>query len=350
MKKKKILFLAGGLGNGGAERVALTLADALFDQEYEVNIIYFREDKKPYDTKCPKIFVHKGNFISTELLLRKSINMIEPDVIIAFEYHTAVKCVLAGLFQKRKYKLIASERNDPNKLKENKLFLWDVLRGWAYKKCDCLVCQTLDAKSYFSEKIQRNTTVILNPVKDKLPEWKLQDCEKSIITFCRLEKQKNIPLLLDAFEDLLTIYPDYKLYIYGNGSQEGKIRREIKNRNIQKSVILNPFCSYIHKIAIKSHMFVSSSDYEGISNSMLEAMAMGMPVVCTDCPAGGARMVIQDHSNGILVPVQNKKSLCDAMSELISNDELACDLGRNARKISQELSVESILQKWIELF
>lgn len=346
---KKVLFLTGGLGNGGAERVALTLADAFLDKGNFVNVFYFREDKEIYNTKCPTKLIKKSNFISMERYLRRCIKETCPDIIIAFEYHTAVKCVLATLFQKRTYKLIASERNDPNKLKKNHLIVWDILRNYAYGKCDWIVCQSQDAKAYFPQKIQKHTVVILNPVQGQLPEWKLGQSESSVIAFCRLDKQKNVPLLLEAFEQVLRDYPQYKLWIYGNGAMESDIRREITEKGMQKNVFLQPFSKDIHDIAVNSRLFVSTSDYEGMSNSMLEAMAMGMPVVCTDCPIGGARMVIRDHVNGILVPVGNSKCIAEAMREVISNDELADKLGQNAKKIKQDLSLEIILQKWMDL-
>lgn len=346
---EKILFLVGGLGNGGAERVALMLADAFLVKGYTVNIFYFREDKKIYGTKCSTKLIKKSNPVSTEIYLRRCINEISPDIIIAFEYHTAVKCVIAARFQKCTYKLIASERNDPYKLKNNNLFIWDILRRYAYGKCDWLVCQTQDAKAYFPAKIQKKAVVILNPVHEQLPEWRLEKSEPSMITFCRLDKQKNIPLLLEAFEQVLEDYPQYKLYIYGNGNMENDIRHEIIEKRLQQKVILQPFNKDIHNIAVKSRLFVLPSDYEGMSNSMLEAMAMGMPVVCTDCPIGGARMVIKDHVNGILVPVRSSRCLAKSMKEIISNDVLAVKLGKNARIISQALSMDVILQKWITL-
>ena len=96
-------------------------------------------------------------------------------------------------------------------------------------------------------------------------------------------------------------------------------------------------------------MFVSSSDYEGMSNSMLEAMAMGLPCVCTDCPAGGARAVIKDGENGLLTPVGDSHALYLAMKKIAENPGLANKLSQNSVKIRNKQSVDKIIKKWMEL-
>ena len=96
-------------------------------------------------------------------------------------------------------------------------------------------------------------------------------------------------------------------------------------------------------------MFVSSSDFEGMSNSMLEAMGMGLPTICTDCPAGGARAIIKDHENGILVPIKDVESMYRAMKEVAENKELAEKLSVNGTKLRDELSVDKIVSQWLEV-
>ena len=105
----------------------------------------------------------------------------------------------------------------------------------------------------------------------------------------------------------------------------------------------------IHSIIKDYAMFVSSSDFEGMSNSMLEAMAIGLPTICTDCPAGGARAVIKDHENGILVPVNDVQAMANAMKEIAGDSELAEKLSLNGTKLREELSVNKIVNQWMEI-
>ena len=96
-------------------------------------------------------------------------------------------------------------------------------------------------------------------------------------------------------------------------------------------------------------MYVNSSDHEGISNAMLESMAIGLPVVCTDCPCGGARMIIKNEQNGMLVPVNDKDALRKAMEKVISDNTLRKNISKEASKLKDELNQEKIVGKWKEL-
>lgn len=120
----------------------------------------------------------------------------------------------------------------------------------------------------------------------------------------------------------------------------------IKSKGLQESVKIYPFVENIHEIAATKYMFVSSSDFEGISNSMLEAMAMGMPVVCTDCPIGGAKMIIEDGINGLLVCTEKYIELATAMEHLIQNYDIAIKVSRNAKKVKDRYALPLITKKW----
>lgn len=96
-------------------------------------------------------------------------------------------------------------------------------------------------------------------------------------------------------------------------------------------------------------MFVLSSDYEGISNSMLEAMALGMPVIATDCPIGGSKMYIKDGINGLLVPVGDAQALAAAMDRLAGDAAFARQLGAEAAKVKENLAVSRIADRFLTL-
>ncbi len=220
-------------------------------------------------------------------------------------------------------------------------------------KADGVVLQTKDELSFYGDKL-KNPVVINNPVKADLPERYIGERRKVIVNFCRVSKQKNLPLLFEAMQKLHKDYPEYVLEIYGNTvvKQEEELLEEYKNlvqtMNAESYIKLLPPSKDVHQLINDCAMFVSSSDFEGLSNSMIEAMAMGLPCVCTDCLGGGAREMITDGENGLLVPVKDSEALYRAMKRYIEEPELAEKCSVNAEKKREELSLPKIAEKWIE--
>lgn len=343
----KILFVCLALSNGGAERVISVLADSNLNKKFEIYVLplldcvksyAFPENVqivKPYK-KCEK---SKINRICS---IREAVNKNKIDVVIAFSHYNAMYSVVAcfGL----KTKIIGSERNDPAQLDNRKLL--KNTREFLYKRLDALICQTEDAKLYFSKNLQNKISVIPNPLSNKLRDPFLGKRSNRFVTFCRLEKQKNLYMMIDAFSMLIRQRPGFYLDIYGDGPQREQLEKYISNIGLTKYISINHFEENIHDIIYDAKAFLLSSNYEGLSNSMLEAMALGIPVVVTDCPCGGARMVIHNYENGILVKVNDAVGMYSEMEKLIDDPELAEHISRNAIKIRETLNEDKISVKW----
>ena len=199
------------------------------------------------------------------------------------------------------------------------------LRDRYVVRFDSGVFQTEDQKAYYDELITGEKYVIHNPVKRNLPNPYSGQRSKRIVTFCRIDRQKNLPLLIEAFADIHNNHSDYRLEIYGHGlkTEEEIVLSAIRRLRLERNVSVFPFCIDVHQKILDAAMFVSTSEYEGISNSMLEALAIGLPCVCTDCDGGGAREMIRDGENGLLVPKGDKKAVADAIERLISDPDYA---------------------------
>ncbi len=221
------------------------------------------------------------------------------------------------------------------------------------EKADGVVLQTENELEFYGDKL-KNAAVINNPVKADLPERFKGERREVIVNFCRISKQKNLPLLFEAMKKLHEHYPQYVLEIYGNTVEkhEEELLEEYKNLlktiNAESYIKLLPPSKDVHKLVNDCAMFVSSSDFEGLSNSMIEAMAMGMPCVCTDCLGGGAREMLTDGKNGLLVPMNDSESLYRAMKRFIEDHELAERCSINAEKKREDLSVTTIAEKWLD--
>lgn len=393
MDKKQVIFFIDSLGGGGAERVVSVLSNDMAENDYDVSIAmllkrdfaytlngkvntYFVEDlpvttfygkivrkcfglwmrfrRRVYVPVCRRLGL--GNklpkwnetffyFYATYAMpYREFMNKHSGATAFGFLIRSNIAMLMAA--KGTRVKTVFCERNNPVRPDMPKNII--KLRDKWYKKCDEAVFQTYEEMEYYT-KIKGKKVVIPNAIKDGLPERFQGERRNEIVNFCRLSKQKNLPLLIDAFELLLESYSEYTLRIYGKGEEKDNLLEYIMSKGLQDKVFLEDFAPDIHDRIKDAKMFVSTSDFEGLSNTMLEAMAIGLPCVCTDCDGGGARMMIQDHENGLLVPKGDLNAIYAAMKEVIDNKDLAEKLSVNATKVKDELVASKIVKKWIEM-
>ena len=385
----KICFFIDSLAGGGAERVVSVLSTQLHKRGYDIDI--FMLNKRPLAYPIPDgvnlyyaenmpVSSRWGKFFRKTLecvmhlqvrywnpLLRKIGCHTYPRVNetriyfyanYALPYREYLKnnpgCTAFGFLIRSNIamlmaakgtetKAVFCERNNPIRpdMPQNIMKIRDRIS----RRCDAAVFQTEEERSYYTW-LRCPCTVIPNPLKEGLPERFVGNRRKEIVNFCRLNKQKNIPLLIDAFELLLTDHTDYTLRIYGRGDEKEALIAMVRQKGMEQSVFFEDFAPDVHERIRDAAMYVCSSDFEGLSNSMLEALAIGLPCVCTDCEGGGARMMIRDHENGILTPIRDVNALYRAMKEIIENPALADSLSKEAVRVREELSVERIVDRW----
>ena len=341
-----VLFVCNALAGGGAERVVSLLANGFAGNGKRVGVAVYnkRDNEYPLISEVHKDYGPTGRGSLTKLRrlgwLRGIVRANPSANVVAFEYFVNMQVILAcrGLPNK----VVVSERNDPARVGAGK----EPMRTRLYRRADLLVCQTKDAADYFST--VPNKRIILNPLKESLPKPYSGERSKRVVSFCRLEPQKNLLMLLRAFSRFLQNHEGWSLEVYGNGSQKDDLISLAESLGISEQVAVSPGRPDVHEVVLDAGMFVLPSDYEGLSNSMLEAMAIGLPVICTDCPCGGARMVIRDHENGLLLPVRDEDALVFAMSEIADNSDLARRIGVSAAEIRDRLAVESVLRDWAD--
>lgn len=261
--------------------------------------------------------------------------------IWAFSVMGAVFSVIAAIGQKHFF--LVSERNDPERYDHKKI------RNLAYRFADVIVCQTKEAVRSFPKGIRKKSVVIPNPVDSGRVEEYEGPREHRIVAVGRLEPQKNHKLLLRAFAAFAGTYTDYTLDLYGKGELEEELRQLAVDLGIGDRVCFRGFSGKVKEEINNAAMYVLSSDYEGISNSMLEALALGIPVIATDCPIGGSRMYIEDGVNGLLVPVGQAEAMAAAMERIAREEAFGAALGAMGRKIREENSVEVIAGRFLSL-
>ena len=351
MKEFKVMFLCHGAGNGGAERVITTLASEFAKRDYVVMMVTTNEDNNDYvmhdKVIRERVISNASNAIFRSIdriyKLRQCIKCFKPDCIISFSSIPNMQAIIARIGLKTK--LIISERTDPRRYPTNAL--GRIIRSFLYPFTDRVVFQTKDAMNYFPRIIRKKSLIIVNPIAASLPEPFYGIRENRIIGIGSLGEQKNWSMALKACRIFFRKYPDYILEIFGEGPDKEKLQSIIDATDELKGrVFLKGFSTNVLDRLVQARMYISSSNYEGISNSMLEALAVGTPTICTDAPVGGARMFIKNGVNGFLVPVGDFNKLAKAMEELASDDALIELFSSKSIKIKDKLNISLIVDKW----
>jgi glycosyltransferase involved in cell wall biosynthesis len=180
-------------------------------------------------------------------------------------------------------------------------------------------------------------------------EFSLEEDDIVIGFIGRIVPAKGLEYLLNALPYLKEEFKSIKLLIVGEGSLVEELKERAKKNNIFDNILFTGKRRDIPEILASINIFVMPSIAEGLPNALLEAMAMGKPIVTTE--VGGIPEIVKNGFNGLLVPPRDTLSLSKAIKELISNDQLAAKLGQAARDLVHDnLSIKAIAQKWQSLY
>ena len=352
----KVTIFISSLEGGGAERVVCNLSNYLLENGENVNIVIFKPGDIKYDLN-KNVKVHSlvsaqdfnNNTIKKyHLLYRELKKFIKQNKTDCYLVFTETPILLLLLLKSIiKVPVIISERNDPDSyIKPIKILLKILLR-----RSDGYVFQTDTVKSWYKKYTKKKQMwVIPNAINDEFINQKNDDIKvKKIVAVGRLETQKNYPMLLKAFSMIDKKYDEYKLEIYGIGPLEAEIKNMIVELGIEQRVILHGFSKSIQKEIKNASLFVMTSTHEGMPNALIEAMALGLPCVVTDCAGGGPRYLINDGINGFLFPVDDVKLLKTRIEMVLSDPILAKTLSTNAIKIQDRLNPKKIYKQWHEV-
>lgn len=394
INKKSVMMVLPHMVGGGAERVAAMLLnefhnngyDATFlltsarreevinrDLKSEIPLILLQEQcgKKKNKAKqvvaslLSHVFENTGHSVpaqiayfsfmvqyQNEIEAVRRMLMEKTDMTIVAFSQPAIPIVLLAA-RGLPNRIVISERTDPNILMKKRYGRKFIEKY--YSRVDVAVFQTKEALMTYPTCVSHKGIVISNPVKDDLPEPYFGKREKNITTFCRISPEKDLHYLVSAFMQIHEEHPDYHLRIIGGAVQNHEkkvlemLTSQITEFGLENAVSIEPFSINVHEKVLRDLMYINCSEREGLSNAMLEAMVIGMPVICTDCPIGGARATITDGENGLLVPVKDTKALYKAMKRIIEEPGLAEKLSVNAAKLRDYLSLNEIATKWMEL-
>lgn len=349
VKKRKIAFFIGSLAGGGAERVVCNLANYLSSNGYFVSIITMSDPPDAYEVNkdVRRIFLLRSDERKNKL---KDLAMRKKRLKEFIVKHKDIDCYIAFLpatiflltLMKKHFKgkLIISERNNP----ESYSLAERIMMKYAARRCDGLVVQTKAIGEWY--KNVKDKTIIQNAINDDIVFPSRRVVHKKLVAVGRLSKQKNYPMMIEAFKRINESYPNYTLEIYGAGNQKDNIAEAIERLDLQDKIVLKGYQKDVHASIANATCFVMTSNYEGMSNALIEAMCIGLPCVATDCDGGGAREVIENDKNGLLVRKNDVDGFVEAVKKIIRDKKYADILSANAKNIRIMLKSDKIYSRW----
>lgn len=354
---KRIVFITNSIGFGGAEKMLTFIVNSLADRGHNCAIINLNNVPDYVNEGQQKINdnVKLYNVVTDKTGIKKRLENLRQIKAIAKEFKAEIIIGFTGfpnMYASIIGKLlhipsIMSERGDP-------FITWS--KSWADKillyfinNSKGGVFQTEGAMAYYGKGLQKRGKVIPNPIflKGAVPVVPYEKKEKTIVSVGRFDnQQKRLDVMLNAFSIFLKSHPEYILKLYGAGTDEAIIRQWCNELGIESDVKFMGLTTQPMVDIAGDGMFLITSDYEGISNALLEAMAVGLPCVSTDHSPGGARLLITHGENGLLAPIGDAEGLAKCMCEFAENPELAKKCGENAKDVVNRFNPEKIIDMW----
>lgn len=353
--RRRVLFVTHSLGTGGSERVTVSLANHFAERGCSVTLVPLSRVNTEYQ-------VHHGVSIDRGMpqggrrfargwrklrYLRSIIDSARPDAVVSLGAGY-VYLSLISIFARTA--MITSVRNDPAFLLR-KHPLRRISYRLAFLLSSRIALQTRGALDFFGPRIRKKAVVIDNPLPGKLTHnpAPFASRQREIVSFGRFVPQKRLDVLIEAFDIFRKSHPDFRLALFGRGPELENIVAMVRGRGLERTVSIEDFRKDIHDRIRKAAMFVSTSDVEGMSNSMLEAMAIGLPAVCTDCPPGGSRETIEKYGTGLLARIGNPENVAEQMSAIAGCSQLADGMIASGVRLAQDLDIGVVGDTWLAL-
>lgn len=341
--EKKILFVSGSLNRGGAQRVITLLANDYAQRGWSVHIIVMMNAEVGYELN-PAIkihdFVRHGNQLKNAGKwigeIRQCLKEEHPDVIVSFAGRINMITMLAA--RGLNIPVLVSERNDPAQDRRSKPEQWLCKRF--YGKADKVVFQTKYQADYYAKFCKANSVIIGNPIS--APVYEGTHPKRDIVCVGKLMDQKNHPMMIRAFTQLADEFPDKQVFIYGEGQKRRELEQQIADCGMQNRIHLCGNSDHIFDVLHEFEYFVMCSNYEGLSNALLEAMLSGM--VCITTAWKGVEDIVQDGVNGYTAPVGDSDALAQKLRTVFRSDNDAVKKAGIAQ--ARNFEMEQVLDTW----
>lgn len=356
----RLTIVVSNVRGGGSTFAAVNWANAWATRGESVSIIAILPDEgEGADfSRHPNITLHRvdlsdrpvRNTLQAALqiwknsrLLRSLVHLTHPEVVICFDGPINTRTLLACTGMR--VPVIVMEQVHPGHYSFGRF--WERVRRIVYPRASAVVNLTQQATDWCREhfRLTRTATIpnpVLPPAVRKAPG---QKSAKLVVAAGRLVDQKRFDLLIRSFGLLAAEHGDWDLVIYGEGPNRAALERLIEAVGCAGRITLPGWAENLTARMAEGDFFVLSSEYEGFGNVIVEAMAVGLPVVSFDCPSGPGE-IIRHELDGLLVPPLDVPALAESMGRLMTDEALRARLAARAPEALERFSLARTLKLW----
>lgn len=297
----------------------------------------------------------KNNYFRVRGVRKKIVNE-KPEYCLAMMSTAIIILGIAGFG--KKLRTIGCEHTHPPTLRTR--WIWSALRWCVYGQMTQLVTLTEESRKWIETKtLAKSSKVIPNPVTYPIPaaapivsfsqKKKELGKKKILIAVGRLAFEKGFDRLINAFSILTVRFPEWGLLIVGEGSLRYDLEKQIAESRLGDCVALSGVVGNLSDWYSGSDLFAMTSLFEGFPNTLIEALAYGLPVVAADCETG-PREIVRQNVDGLLVPQNNAGALISALGRLMGDSDLRASFAERAVEARGRFAVERIVDQWESLF
>lgn len=374
----KVLFIVPNLVAGGAERQIIYLMRGLLERGISPSIfmldpvgvfldeipdgvkVYLPNSHRPSD-QSSNLVIHHRNLLKTIWQIIRVVRKENPDILYSRHWPTKIPTAFAGWLLRRKVVLSEADSLEHSIAYKDTGKASSYLKNIACRLADVVVTVSQGVADSLDQlfKINSKTRVIYNGLDIEGIEKKSRE-EVShpwfnqaqpipiVVTVGRLVNQKGFSYVIEAVK-LVNSKTPLRLLIIGDGKLKEKLKQQTEELGIKDKVDFlgvrnNPF-AYM----ARCDLFVLSSLYEGLPNVLIEAMALGLPVISTNCPYGPSE-IIEDGRNGVLIPVGNPQAISEAVLRVLGDENLRERLKVEAKRRAKDFSLDKMISDYTELF
>ncbi|MFV9474863.1 glycosyltransferase family 4 protein [Advenella sp. RU8] len=351
------------LRGGGAERVAVDLAARWIAGGHDVLLVTqtdASEDAYELNKQVQRISLNTAGLqgvmanLRRLYILRKEIKRQRPDIVIGFMTTSSILAVLAASGVAGCHVIATEHTHPPSQTISG---LWQKLRRYTYPKAAKVIALTHGTKAWLEKNVPgSNIAVIPNavhwPLENKEPfiECVKAPGRKLMLGVGRLHHDKGFDMLIKAFVSIAHLHPEWDLIILGEGDKREALQKQLDEAGMGSRISMPGRAGNMLAWSKAADIYVLSSRTEGLSNSLLEAMACGVPSIAFDCDTG-PREIIRPGLDGVLVkPAEDEEALAAQMSALMFNQAKQAELGKRAIDVRDRFSMRRIAGLWQDVF